>query len=108
MIERQEKRMKKCYGVRVAAKLTGAKQTTVWLSEEQQSFAKQLGVNNQQLAQISLDVLMGFLVNINPTTNQSIILDETAEELTPDDKKRISDALAKEYVKFLPKEGDAE
>ena len=96
--------MVKTYKKRVAAKLTGDKQTSVWISGKHLPMIKDWGLSNQAFAQAVFDIAMGFIVNIDLKTGVSKVIDPSGKKVTKEDKERLAKILAAEIVRNFEKE----
>lgn len=93
--------MAKVYGKRIAAKLTGDKQTTVWISGKHMPIVNDLGVSNQEFAQAVYDAAMGFVVQLDLKSDKILVIDSTGKN--PIDAE-LAKILAAEVVRNFRKE----
>lgn len=97
--------MAKSKGIRVAAKLTGDKQTTVWIKSKHLPLIKELGVSNHEFTQAVFDSamdLLGFaLVNINLKTGITTVKDPSGEPYDDAAKQRTANILGGELAQRI-------
>ena len=96
--------MAKAKGKRVMYKLIGSKQTSVWVSKEQQEMAKKLGVTNQAFVQGVFDVAIGFVIRVDLNSDYSKVIDSSGKAMTSADYKHLAEILAQEIVTNLQTE----
>lgn len=96
--------MAKIKGKRVMYKLIGSKQTSVWVSTEQQEFAKKLSVSNQSFVQAVFDAAMGFVIRVDLNSDYSRIIESSGNTMTKDDYKHLAEIFAQEITTKLQKD----
>ena len=94
-------KMARIYNRRIAAKLLGEKQTTIWISGKHLPIIKDLGVSNQEFAQAVYDSTMGLIIRVDLNSDYSKVIDASGNAMTNANYKQLAEILAQEIVSRL-------